>query len=71
MEKAVNYTPYSNMTDEELVSTWLFQQAPLTTLELELLTRLEKRLNDEAYTELEAVMARRGVLAAVQVEVED
>lgn len=71
MEKAVNYIPYSNMTDEELVSTWLFQQAPLTTLELELLTRLEKRLNDEAYTELEAVMARRGVLAAVQVEVED
>jgi hypothetical protein len=46
MEKAVNYISYSNMTDEELVSTWLFQQAPLTALERELLTRLDKRLND-------------------------
>jgi hypothetical protein len=48
MEKAVNYISYSNMTDEELVSTWLFQQAPLTALERELLTRLDKRLNDYA-----------------------
>lgn len=67
----MNYTPYSNMTDEELLSTGLFQKDPLTTLELELLTRLEKRMqDDEAYTVLDTVLAGRGTKVEVAVSTE-
>lgn len=39
------HTPFSHLTDEELLSTGLFMEAPLTPLEVELLHRLEQHLD--------------------------
>lgn len=58
----MTYTPLSNLTDNELLRMGMFQDQPLTDLEIELLTRLEKRIHDDdAYTELDGVRDMRGV----------
>lgn len=41
------YTPFGNMTDEELLRHGLNMKQVPTALEMELLTRLEARLNEE------------------------
>lgn len=43
----MTYTPYSNLTDEELLSFGLSMEGTRTPLEMELLLRFEMRLDDE------------------------